>query len=52
MYSKISEVSSWRVGQERRWTSSVLSVAKKLSATALMLLCQGGLLLGVAKVGD
>jgi hypothetical protein len=30
--------------------SSFLIVAKKLSATALMLLCQGGLLLGVAKV--
>src|SRR3954465_8192319 len=35
MYSKISLVSSWRVGQERRCTSSFLSVAKKLSATAL-----------------
>jgi hypothetical protein len=30
-----SEVSSRRVGQERRCTSSFLSVAKKLSATAL-----------------
>src|SRR4051812_13698606 len=35
MYSKTSLVSSRRVGQERRWTSSFLSVAKKLSATAL-----------------
>ncbi len=35
MYSKTFEVSSRRVGHERRWTSSFLSVAKKLSATAL-----------------
>jgi hypothetical protein len=35
MYSNTSEVSSRRVGQERRCTSSFLSVAKKLSATAL-----------------
>jgi hypothetical protein len=38
MYSKTSELSSWRVGQDRRRTSSFFRVAKKLSATALMLL--------------
>src|SRR3954466_2827002 len=35
MYSNPSPLSSRRVGQERRCTSSFLSVAKKLSATAL-----------------
>src|SRR5215210_99393 len=35
MYSKTSEISSRPVGHERRCTSSFLSVAKKLSATAL-----------------
>jgi NAD dependent epimerase/dehydratase family len=34
-YSKTAAPSSRRVGHERRWTSSFLSVAKKLSATAL-----------------
>src|SRR6188472_918272 len=52
MYSKTSVVSSRRVGHECRCTSSFLSVAKKLSATALTLLCQGRLLVGVAKVRD
>jgi hypothetical protein len=40
MYSKTSLRSSALVGHERPWMSSFLSVAKKLSATALMLLCQ------------
>src|SRR3954453_19306219 len=52
MYSKTSVASSRRVGQERRCTSSFLSVAKKLSGTALMLLCQGGDGSGVVEVGE
>src|SRR4051812_32500360 len=35
MYSKTSDISSRREGHDRRCTSSFLSVAKKLSATAL-----------------
>jgi hypothetical protein len=41
MYSKTSVRSSALVGHERPWMSSFFSVAKKLSATALRLLCQG-----------
>jgi hypothetical protein len=48
-----SASSSWeRVRQTRSVISSVLSVAKKLSATALMLLCQERDGLGVVEVGD
>ena len=35
MYSKIAVLRAWRVGQDPRLGSSVCSVAKKLSATAL-----------------
>src|SRR3954447_14613384 len=51
MYSKTSERRSALDGQLRPWTSSFLRVAKKLSARALRLLCQGGLLSSV-EVGE
>jgi hypothetical protein len=52
MYSKTAASRDRWSGQLSRWMSSFLSVAKKLSATALMLLCQGGGALGVAEVGE
>src|SRR3954463_16690620 len=51
MYSKTSVRSSAFDGQERPWMSSFLSVAKKLSATAVRLLCQRRLPC-VGEVGD
>jgi hypothetical protein len=35
MYSKMASRAAARVGQSRRWSSSTLRVAKRLSATAL-----------------
>src|SRR3954453_6319936 len=52
MYSKTAERRSPLDGQLRPGTSSFFRVAKKDSASALMLLCQGGLLVGIVEVGD
>ena len=41
MNSKIAWRASARVGQDRRWMSSFLSVANQLSATALSQHCRG-----------